>query len=217
MIFAGIAGSEGKIETAVHINSIFSSSGKKISVVDSRNITALDSKRFKNFIGELEKNKVDILILKLGISDIAGFLNRDIHFDIMIFTGKLESMPDSSGDEYSAMVERAYQLLDEKGIAIVNVDDNELVDILRGMKHHILTYGFNSKASITTSSIGDSVFKDGLICCLQRTISASNGIVFEPQEYKLKLESDDQEIHNILAAASFALINGIDLNAVDTF
>lgn len=50
MIFAGIAGGEGNIETTVHINSIFSSSGKKISIVDSRNITAWDSKMFKNFI-----------------------------------------------------------------------------------------------------------------------------------------------------------------------
>jgi UDP-N-acetylmuramyl tripeptide synthase len=215
MIFAGIAGDEGKIETACLINSIFSSCGRKISVVDSKNLTALDRIRFKSFITELEKNKVDILIMKLGISDIAGFLNKDIHFDIMIFTGKLKDINENMGEDYSAMLERAYQLLDEKGIAIVNVDDNQLVDILRGMKHHILTYGFNSKASITTSSIGDSVFKDGFICCLQRTISARNGIVFEPQEYKLRIDSGEQEIHNVLAAASFALVNGIDLNRVE--
>ena len=50
---------------------------------------------------------------------------------------------------------------------------------ITGIKCPTVTYGFNSKASITTSSIGDTVSEDNVICYLQRTISANNGLMIE--------------------------------------
>ena len=61
-------------------------------------------------------------------------------------------------------------IISEKGVAIVNSDDNDLSSFLSGIKHYIVTYGFNLKASITTSSVGDFMDKDDIMCCLQRTI-----------------------------------------------
>lgn len=212
MLTAGVAGSEGKLQTANLINSILTSTGKKISVVDSKNLLGFDKRRIKAYVTELEKNNTDILLLKLDINDVEKFLMNDMHFDIMIFTSKSDETNENEKPDTVLSMEKALYLLADKGIVIVNVDDSGLIKLFQNLKHPVVTYGFNTRASVTTSSIGDSLDKDGFICCLQKTISANNGALMEPQEYKLKLDSDDIDSHNVLAAASFAIVNGIDLN-----
>ena len=214
MLIAGIIGSEGKLQTASLINSILALNGKKVSIIDSANLLGLDGKRVKAYISELEKNNIDLLLLKTGISDIDKFLSDEVHFDIVIYTDKVEDISILDQNEYAEKMVSLFSLMTDKGVAIVNVDDIDLIGLLQGMKHRFVTYGFNKKASITTSSIGDTLFKDSFICCLQRSISTRNGKVIEPQEYKLKLEASEYDSHNVLAAASFAIINGIDLNNI---
>ncbi len=214
MLIAGIIGSEGKLQTAGLINSIVASKGKKVSVIDSASLLGLEGNRIKAYVSELKKNNVDLLLLKTGISDVDKFLSDEVQFDIVIYTDKAEDIAESDRREYSEKMGRLFSHMAVKGVAIVNVDDSDLISLLKGMKHKFVTYGFNTKASITTSSIGDTVFKDGFICCLQRSISTRNGKVIEPQEYKLNLESNEFDSHNVLAAASFAIINGIDLNNI---
>lgn len=212
MLIAGILGSEGKLQTAGLINSLLTSKGKRMSIVDSKNLVGLDTKRIKGYIGELEKNKTDILLLKINLADIDGISLSDLHFDIMICTDRAEKAQELRPAEYSARMDRIFSLMADKGVAIVNVDDSELLGLLQGLRQHVVTYGFNTKASITTSSVGDSVLENRFICCLQRTISARNGALIEPQEYKLELEGNDFDTRSVLAAASFAIVNGIDLN-----
>ena len=215
MLIAGIFGSKGKLQTAAIISSMLAAQGEKVSVIDSTRLPAMDGSKIKAYIAELEKNSVDLLLLKIELADIDRLLSDGLQFDILIYTDKAEDGLDFEKPEYKNKVKQIISLMADKGVAIVNVDDNELIRLLQGMKHRFVTYGFNTKASVTTSSIGDSVFKDGFICCLQRSISARNGKIIEPQEYKLQLESGEFDSHNVLAAASFAIINGIDLNNID--
>jgi UDP-N-acetylmuramyl tripeptide synthase len=215
MLIAGIFGSKGKLQTAAIISSMLAAQGEKVSVIDSTRLPAMDGSKIKAYIAELEKNSVDLLLLKIELADIDRLLSDGLQFDILIYTDKAEDGLDFEKPEYKNKVKQIFSLMADKGVAIVNVDDNELIRLLQGMKHRFVTYGFNTKASVTTSSIGDSVFKDGFICCLQRSISARNGKIIEPQEYKLQLESGEFDSHNVLAAASFAIINGIDLNNID--
>lgn len=212
MLIAGILGSEGKLQTAGIISSILSSKGEKVSVLDSATLPEMDGKRLKAYIDELEKNNVDLLLLKTELSDIDSLLSDEVKFDMLIYTDKAEDSTIMDNVEYSKKFSQIFSHMSEKGVVIVNVDDSELIRLLQGMKYRFITYGFNTKASVTTSSIGDSVYKDGFICCLQRSISARDGRVIEPQEYKLHLEDGELDSHNLLAAASFAIVNGIDLN-----
>ncbi len=215
MLIAGIIGSEGREQTTGLISSILASKGEKVSVIDSAGLPELDGRKLRAYINELEKNNVDLLLLKTSISDADRFLMDDVKLDIVIYTDKAEDMEVADRKDYSEKTARFFSLIADKGVAIVNVDDSGLINLLQGMKHSFVTYGFNTKASITTSSIGDTVFKDGFICCLQRPVSTRNGQVIEPQEYKLRLDANELDSHNVLAAASFAIINGIDLNSVD--
>jgi UDP-N-acetylmuramate-alanine ligase len=214
MLIAGIIGHEGKSKTANLINSFFSSTGKRVSIIDAKSLRELGSKRVKSYISELDKNNVDALILKIEFNDIEKEIFNNIHFDIMIYIDKADDLKETESEYYNNLMRKNLSLLDEKGIAIVNIDDKSLLEGLHGLKNYIITYGFNSKASITTSSVCDIVSKENFMCCLQRTISTKSGILIEPQEYSIKIETSGMNSYNVLAAATFAIVNDIDLNSL---
>lgn len=216
VLIAGIIGQDNKESTANLINSIFSASKKRFSIVDSKTLINLDSKRFRAYLAELLKNNTDILILKINIFDMDKEIFDYLKFDIIIFTDKADDFSESIiSTDYKDSMRKAFSLLDDKGIAIVNADDFELTNFLNGIKHYIITYGFNLKASITTSSVGDLVDKCDIMCCLQRTVFARNGNVIEPQEFIIKTKPEMYDPYNVLAAATFALVNGVDLNLLN--
>jgi len=214
MLKAGIVGQSGIRDTASLVSSILSSTGKKVSVVDSAKLENLDSKRLKSYLHELSKNNVDILVFKINIRDVNWVILENINFDIMIYTDKADDLKECANNGYTSIMRKVISMLDEKGLAIVNADDDELIGFLNEMKQSIVTYGFNSEASITTSSIGDTIFDDKIMCSLQRTISTKNGSLIEPQEYVIKVENREMDSYNVLAAATFAIINGVDLNSI---
>jgi UDP-N-acetylmuramyl tripeptide synthase len=213
MLIAGILGSEGKLQTAGIISSMLASKGEKVSIIDPAGMSGVDGRRIAAYISELEKNNIDILILKINISDLDRYITDDLRFDVLIYANESNEMSPMGKTEYAKRLERVFSLIDDKGVAIVNADDSDMIKLLSGKKHKVITYGFNTKASITTSSIGDTVYKDGFICCLQRSISTRAGNIIEPQEYKLRLDAAELDSHDLLAAASFAIVNGIDLNS----
>lgn len=215
MLLAGIVGCDGKVQTANLISWIFSSTGKKVSIIDSSNLASMDSQLVRGYLQELARNHVDILVFKIDMMDVDKLLRNGLHFHVIIYTDKVNELNVGSREEHQAFSQKIFSLLDERGIVIVNVDDTELIKLLQGMSRYTVTYGFNSKASLTTSSTGDMVLEDGVICCLQRTIATTNGMQIEPQEYRVKVGSQGYETRNILAAATFAVVNGIDLNVAE--
>ncbi|MCX7921855.1 MAG: Mur ligase family protein [Clostridia bacterium] len=212
MLLTGIICHDSVCKTANLINIIMSSTGKKVSIVDSKNLSALDARTIKSYIHELEKNKVDVLILKINIFDTKKEILDYLNFDIMVYSDKSDDLLEIDISQYRDFMLKIFSLLDEKGVAIVSVDDDDLLQLLEGLKHSTITYGFNSKASMTTSSVGDRLFEDNFMCCLQRSISTKDGFKVEPQEYKVRVESDGVDPYQVLAAATFAVVNGIDLN-----
>lgn len=214
MLIAGITGCDDKSNTTNLINSIFAKSGKKVSIVDSKILSGLDSRLIKSYINELEKNNIEILILKVNFDDIDNKAFEHIHFDTIVYNESHDGMNERDMENYTALMRRVFSFLDEKGTAIINVDRGELVQFLQGLNRHVVTYGFNPKASITASSTGDDFLKN-FMCCLQRTVSTKNGVLVEPQEYSVDVESMDVDVYNVLAAASFAIVNGINLNEIN--
>jgi len=213
MIIAGVIGGEKKAETAKIISSIFGAKGNKVNIIDSSSLANLGCTKIRAYIKELEKNGTDLLILKASVPDAEKGIFDGVEFDFVIYTDRTDVGPDSEVLTCSSGLGRVFSLMDEKGVAIVNVDDSDIIQMLTEMKYRFVTYGFNDKASVTTSSIGDSVFTDGFICCLQQPISTQNGRIIEPQEYKLKFAESEFDSNSVLAAASFAIINDVDLNS----
>ena len=214
MLIAGIIGQNNKEKTSDLINYIFSNSKKRVSIVDSKNLSNLDAKKIKSYFNELEKNNIDVVILKIDIRDLLKKVFYNFKFDVIIFTDKADEIDEDKVENYKKIMKKTFSLLNEKGIAIVNSDDNDLSSFLSGIKHYIVTYGFSLKASITTSSVGDPMAKDNIMCCLQRTIHTKNGKALEPQEFKIKADLNGVDTYNVLAAATFALINGVDISSM---
>jgi len=214
MLIAGITGQNNRSGTASLVSSFFSSWGKKISIVDYGDIIDLDAFRLKSYFYELAKNNTDILLLKISPDDSDRAILQKTHFDIMIYVDKSDDIKGVNIDSYIKKMHRLFSLLNRKGIAIVNADDAELLHFLDGRECCVVTFGFNPKASITASSTGDTVFNDTYMFCLQRSIVAINGTVIEPQEFRIKIDLMETGEYNLLAAAAFSIVYGLDLNAL---
>lgn len=215
MLIAGIIGDRDINSTANLINSFLTSTGRRISIVDSKSLAELDPKRIKSYTEELNKNNIDILIFKINTYDVEKEIFNNIHFDIMVYTDKADDLKEKAVICSKRLIKRLFELLHDKSISIINVDEAELVKFFDDMNSCIITYGFNSRASITASSIGDMFCKNNIMCCLQRTIATRTGVLIEPQEYKVRVEVNEPDAYNILAAASFAIVSGVDLSTLN--
>jgi len=213
MLIAGIINHDDSCETANLVSLIMSETGVKVSIVDSKLLSELDCKRISSYINELDKNNTDILLLKINLKDIDKEFLKFINFDIIIHSEKSDDLIKEEHKFANIWKTRLLSSLKDNGTVIVNIDDSELVEYLQRMKCNIITYGFNSKACITASSIGDTISNSSFICCQQKIICAKNGKKVEPQEYKIEIENTDADEYDLLAAASFAIANGIDLNS----
>ena len=215
MLIVGIVGQRDKAETANLINSILCAMYKKVSVIDAKRLSESGGRLIKSYLGELVKNNVDALILKMDIDDLKNDEIKTICPDIVVYTDMNDDEPETYKKDAVETVKNLFSLLDEKSMIIVNADDRDIERLLEGIKSCIVTYGFSPKAVITTSSIGDTAFEDSFMCCLQKSISARNGLLLGPQEYRINVEQHEYDRHNILAAATFAIVNGIDPNMLN--
>jgi len=78
---------------------------------------------------------------------------------------------------------------------IVNADDTDIFNALGHTHARIITYGFNSRACITASSVSE----DGLQLCIQRAFVDMEGQTRTPQEFTAPVTS-------LGAAAAWAVI-----------
>lgn len=128
-----------------------------------------DSKSENNILellknnNSLSNNSV-IFIKEKNIDNI-----KNVHFDTVIINREFEKI-----DELNNLLKNA------KNIVInmdVNIDWKELGTI----SANIITYGFNSKSSITISSVTE----DDALICIQRNINSNYGEI-ELQEIKIE-------------------------------
>lgn len=98
-------------------------------------------------------------------------------------------------------IENLKKLLEKATYLIVNSDIEENLNLLKDIKATVITYGFNSKATITASSVGE----EEMMLCIQRTLQDKNGKNIEPQEIKLSINEDS---NCTMAVACILLLYG---------
>ena len=88
------------------------------------------------------------------------------------------------------------EILSKARCLILNGDIE--IDILKNINLEkqlkVITYGFNSKSTITISSVSD----EKIIVCLQRDIEKNNGEIIEYQEKQIIRKQRDKRIYNAL-------------------
>ena len=88
---------------------------------------------------------------------------------------------------------------------VINSDIDNNLEIINNIKSNVITFGFNQKATITASSVEES-----LMLCLQRKIIDINKNVLEPQEIQVKIlnKKMSNNTNNSMGIASILLIYG---------
>ncbi|MBP5426394.1 MAG: hypothetical protein J6Y29_00610 [Clostridiales bacterium] len=203
MLLACMIEPEDSITTIDFIKSIFNSTQWNIHVIDTR---------CKNWIQSLSvsNDAYTIFIIKTSLSDIHALMFENIKFDILILDGSTESFIQNS----FSVLKSILSLLKPNAYLIINSDNFDVFNYF-SLKHcHIITYGFNNLANLSTSSIGDFLYDSSFMCSLTKTIHSYNGITFEPQEYVFKLPYHSINPYNMLAVAMLAMVSGIDLNSI---
>lgn len=97
------------------------------------------------------------------------------------------------------------ELLKNTKYLVINSDIDNNLEIINNIKSNVITFGFNQKATITASSVEES-----LMLCLQRKIIDINKNVLEPQEIQVKIlnKKMSNNTNNSMGIASILLIYG---------
>lgn len=122
----------------------------------------------------LRENNV-IFIKEKNIDNI-----KNVHFDTVVVNRDFKKM-----DVLNKILENAKNV-------IINMDtiaDNEEINVVSS---NIITYGFNSKSSITISSVTD----DDVLICVQRNIYNNYGEI-EVQEIRLE-NNENYNIYDLI-------------------
>lgn len=93
------------------------------------------------------------------------------------------------------------KLIAKSEYVIVNEDIGTIIDLLKDIKSNIITYGFNSKSTITMSSVTD----DSIQVSVQRNIISKKSEV-EQQEISLNKEAKS-DVYDIMLLISLLLIH----------
>ena len=99
-------------------------------------------------------------------------------------------------------------------VVILNSDIINPSDFSDEMKCRLLRYGFNAESKVTTSSTGEPSISGQFLCCVRERLTSASGRTIEPQEFVMNLSVMDNDPYDILAAASLAVLQDVDLNKV---
>ena len=147
-----------------------------------------DSKSELN-IKELLKNNKSfnennvIFIKEKNIDNI-----KNVHFDTVIINREFEKN------------DKLNNLLNNTKNIVINMDANYNGNELNISNVNIITYGFNSKSTITISS----VTTDDVLICIQRNINSNYGII-ELQEIKIE-NNEKYSIYDLIAVVILYLL-----------
>ena len=143
-------------------------------------------------IKTIEKNLKDKSIKVISINNNSIENIKNVKFETIV----VDDILLQKDKEYNAKIQKNKETLkkiinNSKNI-ILNSDIIENLDTVKNLNLTIITYGFNSKATITMSSLNE----DNMLVCLQRNIKILDGRIVEQQEVNIELDEKQGKINN---------------------
>lgn len=124
----------------------------------------------REILDELKLRESSVLFIKeKSIENI-----RNIKFETIIIARKFRK------------VKLLKELLKNVKYVVVNSDIDTNLRLLDNVQAVVITYGFNSKATITASSVKE----DEILLCIQRNIENKNGQKIDLQEIKVEIKEN---------------------------
>jgi len=95
---------------------------------------------------------------------------------------------------------------------IIDSDSISPLDIVCQQKVYLITYGLNSKATLTASSLGDNQ----IFLCLQRTVIDINKNEIEPQEFSI-FKNDNYDVTELMSIVATSIVCGVPIKKLSSF
>lgn len=135
-------------------------------------ISQKDYNKIENELYEkLDEKEYSIInITNETIKDI-----KNIKFDVVLMSNENTIIPENN--------QILKKIIDNSKYLVINTDIDNDLKILNKIQTNVITYGFNSKTTITTSSIK----QEEILVCIQRNIKNINGKIIEQQEKKINI------------------------------
>ena len=185
MIRIGIIGDF--LKTAGIISSIFEKNSFSVKIIN-----------YKHFFSTMQSN-IDFLII--GISSpytSSDYINK-LQLDILIIN-------DSS--QITNLTNPPF-LSNKLSIVLLNCDKSEEIELKTKIPFYVITFGFNSNATITISSRISGI-NDTLQICIQRDLTTLQNTKILEQDFSITVNSKNIDV--ILSAISTAILSGISID-----
>ena len=139
----------------------------------------------REILDKLQLNESNVLFIKeKSIENI-----KNIKFETIIIAREFKKQ------------EMLKNILKNVRYLIINSDIESNLNLLENINTSVITYGFNTKATITASSVE----KEEMLLCIQRTLQNKNGKDIEPQEIKIAI---NENVNCTMAVSTLLLIYG---------
>lgn len=98
-------------------------------------------------------------------------------------------------------IEMLKKILQNVTYLVINSDIEANLKLIKNMKATVVTYGFNTKATVTASSVKE----EDMMICIQRNFENKEKTLIEPQEIKMPIY---ENANCTMAIASILLLYG---------
>jgi len=145
--------------------------------------------------------------INLVLKDFTDDSDFDINADIYIITDRLCDGQKLKPDVCIKSCESLLKNIQSNNIAIINFDDSDLMRHLMGLSCNIITYGYNTRSTVTISGFEEDMVtgKTNYVCSLQRDLLTIDNESIEPCEIKVSVPSHYNS-ESIMAYSAFLLI-----------
>jgi len=143
----------------------------------------------QNLRRELERINIKATIIMVNKNSIKNLFN--VKFEFLI----LDKNIFSNKDDLVKVILNSNRI-------IVNADYDENLEAIKNLKLNVISYGMNSKATLTLSSVSD----EGTLISLQRGIKNAKKELVEPQEIKISGKNTSKSLYVEMILAIFLII-----------
>ncbi len=143
-------------------------------------------------IKTIEKKLKDKSIKVISINNNSIENIKNVKFETIIVDDILLQEDKEDNARMRKNKETLKRIINNSKNIILNSDIIENLDMVKNLNLTIITYGFNSKATITMSSLNE----DNILVCLQRNIKILDGRILEQQEVNIELDEKRCKINN---------------------
>ncbi len=228
LFLIGVTGTNGKTTTTYLIDTILKESGYNSGVIGTMGIRT-NYKHIKSslttpkpevlfkVLNDFVEEGIEIVTMEVSSHGLKFYRTYGLNFDIAVHTNIEKDHMDlhKTMDDYIKTKKMLFNSLGRNKLAIINTDDKKATKLIEGNNRVIvLTYGMNSKATITSSSLvmeNHTRFN----VCMQRGLTTRQGFEIEPFEFSITVNIlGRHNIYNILASIAVALYLGIDTKSI---